>query len=162
MNAGMHHVAYACRDVEATHRFYHEVLELELVHVELNRFQAGWFRHLFYDLGGGAALAFFDLHGCGEPSPLKTSVSTDLGLPLWVNHLALRVDDATQKRLREKLVAAGHKIVMDFDHGWCFSVYVRDPNGILVELCADKPGGIPIDPAEALRRMRSLPEGVSS
>ncbi len=64
-----------------------------------------------------------------------------------------KIDDATQKRLREKLVAAGHKIVMDFDHGWCFSVYVRDPNGILVELCADKPGGIPIDPAEALRRM---------
>lgn len=161
MKAGFHHVAFACRDLDATHRFYTEVLELPLVHTELTKFGEGWFRHVFYDLGQGAALAFFDLHGVGEPTPIKTAVSTDLGLPLWVNHVALRVDPETQMRLKGKVVAAGLRVVMDYDHGWCRSVYVRDPNGILVELCADKPEGMPADHDEAERLRKAFPEGIA-
>lgn len=160
MPAGFHHVAFACRDLDATHAFYADILELPLVHTELSKFQDGWFRHVFYDLGGGAAIAFFDLHGVGEPKELKTAVSTDLGLPLWVNHVALRVDPETQARLKERLVTAKHRIVMDYDHGWCRSVYVRDPNGILVELCADKPDGMPVDKSEAERLRKALPDGI--
>lgn len=155
----LHHVAFACRDLDATHRFYGELLGLRLVHTELARFEPGWFRHVFYDLGDGSAIAFFDLHGCGEPTPLKTAIATDLGLPRWVNHVALRVDAERQAALRGRLADAGVAEEFEIDHGWCRSVYVTDPNGILLELCCDTPG-MPVDPAEAERRRRAVPDGV--
>lgn len=153
----LHHVAFACRDLDATHRFYGELLGLRLVHTELGRAEQGWLRHLFYDLGDGSALAFFDLHGCGEPTPLRTAISTDLGLPIWVNHIALRVDRERQRALRQRLEAAGYPPTLRLDHGWCRSVYFTDPNGILVELCCDTTG-LPLDPVEAERRRHAEPD----
>lgn len=161
MQTGLHHVAYACKDIEATHKFYSEALDLKLIHTELTRFAGGWFRHIFYDLGNGNALAFFDLHGCGEKQPVKTAVSTDLGLPLWTNHVALRVDSTEQERLKKKCKDAGYVIAADHDHGWCRSVYIIDPNGILVELCTDTPQ-IPVNPELALKLMRSIPDGFTA
>lgn len=162
MSAGFHHVAFACRDPEATHRFYSEVLGFPLEHTELSQFDKGWFRHVFYGLGDGSSIAFFELHGVGEPTPLKTAVSTDLGLPIWVNHVAIRVDRETQARLAAKVRDAGFRVVMEHDHGWCHSVYLRDPNGILVELCTDHPGGMPADRDEAERLRTVVPAWVAS
>ena len=63
---GFHHVAYACRDIEATHHFYEDLMGFELVHTEVETFEAGgYFRHTFYDLGDGNSLAIIDLHGVG-------------------------------------------------------------------------------------------------
>ena len=76
MPSGIHHVAFACRDAAVTHRFYAEALELPLLHTELSRLENGWFRHFFYGLGDGSALAFFELHGVGERVPLETAIST--------------------------------------------------------------------------------------
>ena len=68
---GLHHVAYVCRDLDATHHFYADLLGLPLVHTEISQRGEGWLKHVFYDLGGGSALAFFALHGMGEPDELK-------------------------------------------------------------------------------------------
>jgi len=162
MAAGFHHVAFACRDPEANHRFYAGALGFALVHTELSQFGEGWFRHFFYDLGDGASIAFFELHGVGEPAPLKTAVSTDLGLPIWVNHVAIRVDTETKQRLTDKVRDAGFKVVMSHDHGWCDSTYLRDPNGILVELCTDKEAGMPVDLTEAERLRTLVPAWVKA
>jgi catechol 2,3-dioxygenase-like lactoylglutathione lyase family enzyme len=147
----IHHVAFACRDPEENHRFYGDVLGLKLVNTEVQRRGDALVRHLFYDTGDGSCLAFFHLQNAGEPQPLKTAVSTDLGLPLWVNHVALRADAARVDAMRARLEAADIPVQMDLDHGWCDSIYFTDPNGILVELCVDRPGGMPIDPVEAER-----------
>ena len=32
------HVAFACRDLDATHRFYTEVIGLRLIHTDVSRF----------------------------------------------------------------------------------------------------------------------------
>lgn len=160
MTASMHHVAFACRDLAATHRLYGEILELPLVHTELTKAGDGWFRHVFYALEDGSALAFFDLHGMGEPAPLKTAISTDLGLPVWVNHVALRVTRERQKALEARLREHGVDIAMKLDHGWCWSTYFVDPNGILVELCCDRPA-MPREPDKALSLLTARPEGVS-
>ena len=50
---GIHHVAYACRDLEATNRFYTELMGFELVHTEIKAIEGGYFRHVFYDTGAG-------------------------------------------------------------------------------------------------------------
>ncbi len=155
MPPALHHVAFACRDLSETHRFYQELLGYPLVHTEVSRRGPSWLRHVFYDLGDGSAIAFFELHGCGEPAPLRTAISTDLGLPVWVNHVAVRVDAERQALLRQRLVAGGYAVTLDLDHGWCRSLYFTDPNGILLELCCDTTG-IPTDRAEA-ERLRVAP-----
>jgi len=138
---GTHHVAYTCRDLAETHRFYHDLLGLPLINVEETHNDDGsWFKHVFYGFDDGTCVAFFRLEGFGEPEPLRTAVSTDLGLPLWANHLAIRVDAEHATDLSRRLRDAGWPKAMDVDHGWCHSRYYVDPNGILVELCVDTPG----------------------
>ena len=146
---GMHHVAYACRDLEATHHFYEDLLGYPLVHTEVETFPGGgFFRHVFYDLGDGTSLAFFDVHGVGERPEWKTDISTGNGLPVWVNHLAFKADEERQQEVRARMDDAGIEPLMDIDHGWCHSLYYVDPNGIMVELCRDTPGFEP-DPVGA-------------
>jgi catechol 2,3-dioxygenase-like lactoylglutathione lyase family enzyme len=127
------HVALATRDLPATHRFYSETLGLALVHVDVGDLPSGrWFRHAFYDAGAGELLAFFDLHD-DEISEYDTAISTGLGLPSWVNHVALQADslDDIETR-RQRLLAHGYDCVVA-DHGVAVSLYVEDPNGITIE-----------------------------
>jgi catechol 2,3-dioxygenase-like lactoylglutathione lyase family enzyme len=135
---GVHHVALATRDLEATHRFYTEVMGFELVKVEAAPTDGGgWARHVFYDTHGQGMVAFWDIHGDENVAPdFPTSISKGLGLPVWTNHLAFDAGDLSgieaQKR---RWLDAGHDVV-EIDHGWCTSIYLMDPNGILVEFCA--------------------------
>jgi len=137
---GLHHVAYACRDIEATHHFYEDLMGFPLVHTEVEEIEGGFFRHVFYELGDGSCLAFFDLHGVGEKEGWSTAVSTAAGLPVWVNHIAFRASLEQQVAVRARMDADGIKPLMQLDHGWCNSLYYLDPNGIMVEMCRDTPG----------------------
>jgi catechol 2,3-dioxygenase-like lactoylglutathione lyase family enzyme len=151
---GMHHVAYACKDVEATVAFYEEVMGFPLVLTEVSEMPDGGFlRHVFFDTGDGSCIAFFDLHGVGEQNGWRSDLSDSVGLPIWVNHIAFRATEARQDEVKARLAAAGGKPLMELDHHWCRSLYLVDPNGIMVELCRDTPGFTP-DPAEAHRLLR--------
>lgn len=153
---GIHHVAYACRDLEATNRFYEELMGFPLVHTEINRVGEGFFRHVFYDTGAGGMLAFFDIHGVGEVPEWSSRVSTDNGLPIWVNHIAFGADEATKDAVKSRMTDAGIEPLMEVDHGWCHSLYYVDPNGIMVEFCCDTPGFEP-DPAGARQLLTVVP-----
>lgn len=151
MAPALHHIALACRDVEATHRFYGEILGFELVHTEIQKLKRGEVRHFFYDLGDGSSIAFFDLSRvAGLGDGIKTAISTDLGLPAWVNHIALRVDAARRAELSARLAAAGIEPALELDHDWCTSSYYADPNGVLIELCEDTTG-MPREPEQAAK-----------
>jgi catechol 2,3-dioxygenase-like lactoylglutathione lyase family enzyme len=132
---GFHHVAIATRDLDATHRFYTDAMGFELRKVDAMRFlEHGWARHLFYDTGNGEMLAIWDLHdeSLGDYDP---AISTGLGLPNFVNHIAFDgadLDDLEAKK--DRWLAHGHDVVR-IDHGWCTSIYANDPNGIMVEFC---------------------------
>ncbi len=150
LQPGLHHIALVCKDVAATHRFYGELLGLELVYTERTELRGGYLRHFFYDLGDGSCLAFFDLHGVGEPESFDTAISTGLGLPAWVNHVALRSTAEHVAEVRARFTAAGEEEPMVLKHGWSHSTYFADPNGNLLELCVDTPGFVP-NPEEAQR-----------
>lgn len=137
---GLHHVAYACADLDATQHFYQDLMGFPLVHTEIEHIEGGYFRHVFYDLGDGSCIAFFDLHGVGEKPDWSSSLSRPNGLPVWVNHIAFRATEDKQNEVKSRMEAAGVKALMDVDHGWCHSLYYLDPNGIMVELCRDTPG----------------------
>ncbi len=155
--AGFHHVAYACRDIHENHRFYEDLVGLELVKTEVTPFGDGFFRHTFYDTGDGTCLAFFDLHGVGEEDKDRTDVSTGLGMPLWVNHIALSRTEEQTEAIVGRLSEAGHGTYV-LEHGWCRSTYVTDPNGISLEFCVDTPGFEP-DRQHALELLDAIPEG---
>jgi catechol 2,3-dioxygenase-like lactoylglutathione lyase family enzyme len=147
---GLHHVAYACKDVEATRHFYEDLLRFPLVHTEVTRIPdtESFFRHLFFDMGDGTCIAFFEMHQMGEQDGWRSDISTGNGLPVWVNHIAFAADSERQEEARAALAAANVHPIMDVDHGWCHSQYYLDPNGIMVEFCRDTPGFTP-DPVEA-------------
>jgi catechol 2,3-dioxygenase-like lactoylglutathione lyase family enzyme len=149
---GFHHLAIATRDAKATHEFYTGPMGFELVKVEVARAgERGWAKHLFYDTGNGQLMAFWDLHDPDLPADWDPAISTALGLPIWANHVAFdaRGPDDLEARKRRWL---DHGLdVMEIDHGWCRSVYTRDPNGILVEFCTLTRSLTDADRAEALR-----------
>ena len=141
---GFHHVAYACRDIDATHQFYEELMGFTLVHTEVEEMKdGGFFRHIFYDTGDGSCLAFFDVHGVGEKDGWDSAISTGVGLPVWVNHVAFTATEDQQLAAKARMEAAGVEPLMEIDHGWCHSLYYLDPNGIMVEFCRDTPGITP-------------------
>ncbi len=88
----VHHVAYATRDPEATYEFYTGKLGMPLLRTENHRQGDGFFRHFFFGMGGGEALAFFEVHDVGEEPDYRTEISKGVGLPTWVNHIAFRLD----------------------------------------------------------------------
>lgn len=135
---GYHHVALAARDLAATHRFYTEAMGFELVKavVAPTDQPGGWAKHVFYDTGGDGLLAFWELHD-DRMTGHDTAISTGLGLEPWVNHVAFdAVDVAGIEAAKQRWLDCGHD-VMEVDHGFCVSVYTMDPNGVLVEWCAD-------------------------
>lgn len=153
-----HHVALATNDMAATHTFYTEAMGFELVKSVVAPTEAGgWAKHLFYATSGstgdgstgngstgngsaggsgGELLAFWDLH---DPTlePVRPAISEDLGLPIWVNHLAFYAQDLTDLNSRKDRWLDHGVDVMEIDHGFCRSMYTVDPNRILVEWCCD-------------------------
>jgi len=130
----LHHVAFATRDVEATYDFYARRLGMKLVHTENHLAGKGWFRHFFFHMGGGEHIGFFAFEGVGERDGYRTDISTGVGLPVWVNHLAFNVDGVEAlAAMRQRCVDNGVELLMEQDHGWCDSIYMVDPNGIMVE-----------------------------
>ncbi len=139
---GYHHLAFAARDMRATHHFYAEVLGFELVKAVAAPTDrpGGWAKHLFYDTGSAEGettlIAFWELHDERMQNP-ETAISTGLGLEAWVNHVAFAATDLDDiARRRDQWLDGGHD-VMEIDHGFCTSIYTMDPNGILVEFCTD-------------------------
>jgi catechol 2,3-dioxygenase-like lactoylglutathione lyase family enzyme len=148
------HVAFATRDLAATHAFYTEVMGFRLVKVVVAPTESGgWARHVFYATGDKGMIAFWDLHDESIAPDFPTDLSKSHGLPAWVNHLAFDAPtteafEAHKQRWREH----GHTVA-EVDHGFCESIYVADPNGILVEFCHDKR---PLDASDAQEAERLL------
>lgn len=133
---GFHHVALATNDLPATHRFYTDVMGFTLAKVVIGptENEGGWAKHVFYDTGDGL-IAFWELHDEKLPA-FDAAISTAVGLPVWINHIAFRAEPDELPSRIERWVEAGYD-VMEIDHEFCHSVYAVDPNGTLVEFCAD-------------------------
>lgn len=137
----LHHNAYVTRDMEATRKFYEDVIGLPLV--------ATWsesdelfgalrtYCHCFFALGDGGALAFFQFANPADQEQFGPAMPFS---PF--HHIALNVDAETQKEIEGRIKAAGYKEPESFvlEHGYCRSVYVTDPNGLIIEFTLDAPG----------------------
>jgi catechol 2,3-dioxygenase-like lactoylglutathione lyase family enzyme len=128
---GLHHNAYRCRDSEQTRAFYEDFLGLPLAHAlritETKTGRATDALHTFFRLGDGSFLAFFEVPGM--PFEFKAQHDYDL-------HIALEVDAPMLDAMKAKAQRAGGEVRGVSDHGFIRSIYLRDPNGYVIELCA--------------------------
>ena len=136
----LHHTAYVTRDLDATRKFYEELIGLPLVATWCEKddlFGAERvYCHLFFALGDGGALAFFKFANPGDEELFGPKMPDS---PF--HHVALNVDQETQQGIEARLVAAGYKEPRMYvlEHGYCRSVYVTDPNGLILEFTQDHP-----------------------
>jgi catechol 2,3-dioxygenase-like lactoylglutathione lyase family enzyme len=134
---GVNHLALATGNMEATIRFWRDLLGMRLV--------AGLghpgYRHYFFELSETDLIAFFEWPGV-EPLPLKEHGAPVKG-PFAFDHLSMGV--ATEQdlwELKDKLEAAGFWVSEVIDHGFIHSIYAHDPNNIAIEFSA--PGTLDI------------------
>jgi catechol 2,3-dioxygenase-like lactoylglutathione lyase family enzyme len=138
---GLHHYTYKCRSAEETRHFYEDVLGLPLAHVmEVRDLKATTgelvsFIHLFFRMGDGSYLAFFDL-GDGK------LVAKDPNTEQFTLHIALHVAGETAL---QQAIARLRELGVEFhgpldQEGFVRSIYLTDPNGVRLELTYQLPG----------------------
>ena len=131
----LNHAAYVTHDAEATVRFYTKVMGMELASTILgdripSTGDAFPYFHLFFRMGDGSTMAFFESPGL--PAAAKaTHPAYDV-----FNHIAFQVDSVEEvKRWREWLGANGVDVIGPIEHeGLVLSIYFRDNNGYRLEL----------------------------
>jgi len=131
----LHHNAYRCRDSEQTRVFYEGFLGLPLAGtLEITESKSGRATHTlhtFYRLGDGSFLAFFEAPDMAFD--FKPQHDFDL-------HIALEVDRPVLERMFAQGKAEGIETRGVSNHGFIDSIYFRDPNGYVIELCTPRDG----------------------
>ena len=131
----LHHYAYKARDAEETRHFYEDILGLPLYHIIQSDYVPSTgeycpYTHFFFRLQDGSFIAFFDLGDDVKPEPSPNT-------PLWVNHIAFRVNTVQElEDTKARLQAHGVEVLGVTDHHIFKSIYFFDPNGIRLELVA--------------------------
>jgi glyoxylase I family protein len=151
---GLHHTAYVTKDLEATRAFYEDLIGLPLIATWAEQEELfgkeRTYCHCFFGMGDGSALAFFQFANAedealfGPPMPASP-----------FHHIALNVDAKVQAQIEARLIASDQKDkVYVLEHGYCRSVYITDPNGMIVEFTVDAPDADEIN-ANRLRSAHS-------
>lgn len=134
----LHHNAFLTKDQEATREFYEEIIGMPLVATwcEVDELFGAErvYCHTFFGMADGSALAFFQFADPADQEQFDPELT-----PSPFRHIALATDKETQDGIRERLAAAGYREPDTYvlDHGYCVSLYVTDPNGLLLEFTVD-------------------------
>jgi catechol 2,3-dioxygenase-like lactoylglutathione lyase family enzyme len=134
----IHHVAFRCRDAEQTRWFYEDVLGLKaaagIVAEEIPGSRAKIpYMHIFFELGDGNYIAFFDAPDTAKAEWFERKDSFDM-------HVAIQVEtEAEMLAMRDRIRANGIGCSIALDHHFVRSVYMYDPNGIQVEITVRTP-----------------------
>jgi len=138
---GLYHYAHPCRDAEETRRFYEDLLGLPLVNfMQADRVPSTGeerpYAHMFFAMGDGSYVAFFDLGRNEMPAPSPNT-------PDWVQHFAMEVGSVDEVlAMKQRLEDAGVEVKGLVDHDFIKSIYFFDPNGLRLEVTArtERPG----------------------
>jgi catechol 2,3-dioxygenase-like lactoylglutathione lyase family enzyme len=153
----LHHTAYVTKDMEATRKFYEDVIGLPLMATfceEDELFGAvRTYMHTFFGLADGSALAFFQFANPADQEEFGPQMPFS---PF--HHIALHVEKSAQDEIEARIKAAGYTEPGHFvlEHGYCRSVYVTDPNGMIVEFCCDDEAAMKDAPARQAKAHAEL------
>jgi len=142
---GLHHITLVTSNQEINRRFYTEILGLRRVKLTVNQDDI-FHRHLFYanERGTtGSAITFFEwpdlpkgFPGLTSPHHLAYAVQSLEALPKWRSWLISNAVSVVGPLIRDKRV----------------SLYLRDPDGVLVELTKSNDETITSDYLKELSR----------
>jgi glyoxalase family protein len=135
---GLHHITLVTSNQEVNRRFYTEILGLRRLKLTVNQDDV-YHRHLFYgDERGttGSAITFFEWPdlpygkiGVSSPHHLAYTVPNPNALPKW----------------RSWLISQGVSVVGPLARDGRISLYLRDPDGVIVEIVTPNNEGISVD-----------------
>ena len=142
----LHHTAYVTKDLEATRAFYEDVLGFPLMATYCEKDELfgkeRTYCHCFFELADGSALAFFQFADPEDQAEFGPEIPESPFI-----HIALQVDEKGQAELERRIAAAGfvEPDTYILEHGYCRSVYVKDPNNMILEFTYDAPEAEPLD-----------------
>jgi catechol 2,3-dioxygenase-like lactoylglutathione lyase family enzyme len=132
---GVNHLAMVTPDMDATARFYGEVLQMPLIGTLGNGDpnEPYPYRHYFFSLGGRSTLAFFEWPG------IDTGEHPPAGIPeagQVYDHCSFNVEHVEDLlALRQRLIEHGVEVSEVVDHTVFHSIYFDDPvNGAALEV----------------------------
>lgn len=139
---GFHHVVLSLKSVKATAMVLTEILGYEHASTEGNRFRFGH---------QAAETSYIDLLENPETSSARGAGGT-------VHHIAFRVkNEEVLMHYRNKIASMGMQITEKIDRDYFYSVYFREPGGVLFELATENPGFSKDEPVSDLGQHLKLP-----
>lgn len=145
---GFHSITLKLRKVEATASVLTDIFGYTLQGKEGNRYR--------YVTDAVPNASVVDLIEAPDEAPAINAGGT-------IHHVAFRVkDEATQMAFREKVVKHGLSITPKIDRNYFFSLYFREPGGVLFEIATDNPGFAVDEPVSELGKNLKLPQQYES
>jgi len=134
---GVHHLAICTKDIKRQIEFFTQVVGMELEALYWMHGVANTF-HGFLKLSDSSSIAFVESPDVADIEPQPgvsharwTAESVAAGV---MQHLALNVDsEADLLAIRDRVRSHGHWILGPIDHGFCKSIYLAAPEGIMLE-----------------------------
>jgi glyoxalase family protein len=140
---GFHHITITSNKIEDTAKILTDIFGYKLIEQHVNRFR------FVTDAVDTAAIVDL-VEVPGERAGHVAGGS--------VHHVAFRVaNDDVLMEFRKKIVAAGYQITDKIDRNYFYSLYFREPGGVLFELASDNPGFATDETVEALGSGLMLP-----
>jgi catechol-2,3-dioxygenase len=126
---GLNHLALVTTDMDATVRFWHQVLGAEV----MATIATPSFKHYFFRIGDYQTIAFFqyldaELQTFAKPAGIPYEHASQF------DHLSLGLpDEQALEDLRARLQHHDCEVTEVVDHGFIRSIYFSDPTGIALE-----------------------------
>ncbi|WP_020600922.1 ring-cleaving dioxygenase [Spirosoma panaciterrae] len=140
---GFHTVTLTLQKIEATAKVLTDIFGYRLVAQEGNRYR--------FQTDAVPEAALVDLLEEPEGRVGRNAAGTN-------HHVAFRVaNDAVQMEFREKILESGLQITPKIDRDYFFSLYFREPGGVLFEIATDNPGFTVDEPLDELGTHLKLP-----
>ncbi len=157
LSHGMHHISAIGANIQRTHAFYADILELQRVKMTSN-FDDPTSAHWYWGVDNGAPgtlITYFERRPGQERQVRMGQGQT--------HHFAFGVaDEAAQIYFRDKLERRGWSVSPITDRIYFKSIYSRDPDGHIVEIATAGPGFAVDEAVEALGEKLMLPPWLES
>ena len=145
---GFHSITLTVKNLTPTASVLTEILGYKLLKQEGNRYR------FFTDAIESASIV--DIIEAPDLPPGRGAAGTN-------HHVAFRVkDEDILMEFREKIAGKGLSITPKIDRDYFFSVYFREPGGVLFELATDNPGFTRDEPLNELGSSLKLPKQYES
>jgi glyoxalase family protein len=145
---GFHSITLTLKNAKATAKILTDIFDYKLTAQDGNRFR--------YATDAIETASIVDIV---EESGIATAINAGG----TIHHVAFRVkDEDTLMAFREKVVGHGLGITEKIDRNYFFSLYFREPGGVLFEIATDNPGFAVDERPEDLGKNLKLPSQYES